>query len=339
MSRGDLTPSGVKPVGKCLRHSALCWQRPSCMAITSILPAGTHSGRAAFAGVPSHVLQPSRLYSPTSFPNSCPGMRQHTQPTLEALQDTPSSNAARGFNSATLAFSTWLWWRDELLSRSHSECKIAHHAPEHGNLTSRTQADSPQEVNEGRVRMTWTVCGGDELREIPILGRSDKASPKGNEGHRFGWDGRDGHNYSVSACCACTRMCPDFEKKCWKLEKTVRFAKIYLRIYRQSVGIIDSQIRRRVSSRGANECRLPRAHSAVHQHNRACAVVTHVHSPRVSQLLLPRCSFPDMRPATNSCSWYQSSISAGIPIHFRAHQNSRNSQNSGKDETFLVFGL
>ena len=194
VSRGDLTPSGVKPVGKCLRHSALCWQRPSCMAITMILPAGTHFCRAVFACVPNHVLQPSRLYSPASCLNSCPGTRQHTPPTLEALRDTLSSHAARGFNSATLACSTWLLWRDELLSRSHSECKIAHHASEHGNLASRTHANSPQGVNGGPVRTTWTVCGGDEGREIPILGRSDEASPKSNGGPRFSWNGRDGHN-------------------------------------------------------------------------------------------------------------------------------------------------
>ena len=39
----------------------------------------------------------------------------------------------------------------------------------------------------------------------------------------------------------------------------------------------------------------------------------HLHSPRVSQLLLLSCSFPDMRPATNSFSWYQNSISDGFP--------------------------
>ena len=36
-----------------------------------------------------------------------------------------------------------------------------------------------------------------------------------------------------------------------------------------------------------------------------------------SQLVLPSCSFHDMRPATNSFSWYKSSISAGFPNCFR----------------------
>ena len=34
------------------------------------------------------------------------------------------------------------------------------------------------------------------------------------------------------------------------------------------------------------EYRWPRADAFVHKHNRACAVVIHLHSPRVSQLLL-----------------------------------------------------
>jgi len=69
----------------------------------------------------------------------------------------------------------------------------------------------------------------------------------------------------------------------------------------------------RVSTRG--ECRWPRADAAVHLHNRdrACAPVTCLHAPRVSQLLLPSCSFPDMRPATNSFSWYKSSIFDWFP--------------------------
>jgi len=50
------------------------------------------------------------------------------------------------------------------------------------------------------------------------------------------------------------------------------------------------EIRRRVSTRG--ECRWPRADVSVHVHNRACAVVTCLHAPRVSQLLLPSRSFP-----------------------------------------------
>jgi len=35
------------------------------------------------------------------------------------------------------------------------------------------------------------------------------------------------------------------------------------------------------------ECTWPRADAAVHQHNRACAAVIHLHAPCVSQLLLP----------------------------------------------------
>jgi len=67
----------------------------------------------------------------------------------------------------------------------------------------------------------------------------------------------------------------------------------------------------RVSTWG--ECRWLRADASVHLHNRACAAVTCVHAPRDSQLLLPSCSFPDMRPAKNSFSWYKSSIFDWFP--------------------------
>jgi len=38
-----------------------------------------------------------------------------------------------------------------------------------------------------------------------------------------------------------------------------------------------------------------------------------LHLPRVSQLLLPSCSFPDTRNTTNTFSWYKKSISDGFP--------------------------
>jgi len=38
-----------------------------------------------------------------------------------------------------------------------------------------------------------------------------------------------------------------------------------------------------------------------------------LHSPRVSQLLLPSCSFPDTRPATNTFSMYKKSIPDRFP--------------------------
>jgi len=67
----------------------------------------------------------------------------------------------------------------------------------------------------------------------------------------------------------------------------------------------------RFSTRG--ECRWPRADAVVHLHNRASAAVIRLLAPRVSLLLLPSCSFPDMRPATNSFSWYKTSIFDWFP--------------------------
>ena len=70
------------------------------------------------------------------------------------------------------------------------------------------------------------------------------------------------------------------------------------------------------------ECRWPRADAAVHQHSRACTAVIHLHLPRVSQLLLPSCSFSDLHPATKLFSWYKNSNSDGFPgITDENHQN------------------
>ena len=82
-------------------------------------------------------------------------------------------------------------------------------------------------------------------------------------------------------------------------------------MYYEDLGIFE--IRRRVSTR--DECRWPGAHAAVHLHNTACPTVTRLHAPRVSQLLLPSCSFPNMR--TNSISWYKSSILDWFPKNYR----------------------
>ena len=103
---------------------------------------------------------------------------------------------------------------------------------------------------------------------------------------------------------------------CWEGEKTncqKNLPNIYFRpillfanndandVYKW--GILE--IRRPVSARG--ECRGTTADADVLQHNRAWAAVINLHSPRVSQLLLPSCSFPNMRPATNSFSWLKGS--------------------------------
>jgi len=68
-----------------------------------------------------------------------------------------------------------------------------------------------------------------------------------------------------------------------------------------------------VSSSTRGECRWPRADAAVHLQNRVCPAVNCLHAPRVSQLLFPSCSFPDMRPATNSFSWYTKSTLDWFP--------------------------
>ena len=73
--------------------------------------------------------------------------------------------------------------------------------------------------------------------------------------HRF-------FSYLFWLCCA--RM-----SEFLKIERKLRFEKIIPRIYRQSVGVVNLEIRLCFSMRG--ECRWPRADLAVHPQNRGCA--------------------------------------------------------------------
>ena len=77
----------------------------------------------------------------------------------------------------------------------------------------------------------------------------------------------------------------------------------------------EHELRRCFSVRG--ECRQPwvslRGCEPSQQSKYCCATVIHLHVPRVFLLLLPSCSFPDMRPTTNFFHWYQRSILDWFP--------------------------